>query len=95
MNAVVTGAGTGIGRAIALRLAADGHSLGLLARNLDALNATAEAAREAGAPRVHTAACDIRDRAAVDRTMEALCGYSILSNLSCQLQSTFNIRSGK
>ena len=81
MNAVVTGAGTGIGRAIALRLAADGHSLGLLARNLDALNATAEAAREAGAPRVHTAACDIRDRAAVDRTMEALA--QALGGLHC------------
>ena len=81
MNAVVTGAGTGIGRAIALRLAADGHSLGLLARNVDALDATAESARKAGAPTVHTAACDIRDRAAVDRTMGAL--SDAMGGLNC------------
>ena len=81
MNAVITGAGAGIGRAIALRLAADGHSLGLLARNIDALNATAEAAREAGAPRVHSAACDIRNRAAVDRTVETLADS--LGGLNC------------
>ena len=63
---IVTGAGTGIGRAIALRLAADGHALGLMARNTDRLEATASAAREAGAHDVTVHACDIQDQAAVN-----------------------------
>jgi 3-oxoacyl-[acyl-carrier protein] reductase len=40
-HVVVTGAGRGIGKAIALRLARDGARLSLLARGVDALDATA------------------------------------------------------
>ena len=43
-HVVVTGAGRGIGRAIALRLAEEGARLSLLARGRDALDATAAAA---------------------------------------------------
>lgn len=46
--AVVTGGGRGIGRAIALGLAAEGATVALLARSEDELEATAAAAREAG-----------------------------------------------
>ena len=62
-HVVVTGAGTGIGRAVARRLAAEGASVTLLARDRKRLEATA-AMLEAPA---HVASCDIRDRAKVDR----------------------------
>jgi NAD(P)-dependent dehydrogenase (short-subunit alcohol dehydrogenase family) len=59
---VVTGAGRGIGRAIALRLAQEGARLSLLARRVDALQATAEQIGGAFVAQV-----DIRDAAQVDR----------------------------
>ena len=62
-HVVVSGAGTGIGRAVAHRLAADGAALTLLARGAERLQETA--AQLDGAS-VHLAPCDIRDRAAVD-----------------------------
>ena len=61
-HVVVTGAGRGIGRAIALRLAAEGARLSLLARGLDGLEATA-----ADAGGAFAAAVDIRDEAQVER----------------------------
>ena len=65
-HVVVTGAGTGIGRAIALRLARDGAAVTLLARGRERLEATAAAAT--GPTRVE--ACDIRDRAEVEGAVE-------------------------
>ncbi len=59
----VSGAGTGIGRAIAERLASEGATLSLLGRNLERLEATKNAL---GGARVSVSSCDIRDRAAVD-----------------------------
>lgn len=59
--AVVTGAGTGIGRAIALRLAAQGAAVGLMGRRSAPL---AEVAAQAGPARV--VAADVSRRAAVD-----------------------------
>ena len=64
-HVVVTGGGRGIGRAIAERLAADGATLTLLARDLERLRAVAD---ELGAG---AAACDIRDRAQVDAAFAA------------------------
>ncbi len=65
-HVVVSGAGTGIGRAIALRLAREGASVTLLAREKARLEETA-AAIEGTA---HVETCDIRQRRRVDRAME-------------------------
>jgi len=64
---VVTGAGSGIGRAIALRLAADGVAVSLVGRRREPLAATAVdiGGRTAIVP------CDIRDREAVDQALGA------------------------
>jgi len=66
-HAVVTGAGTGIGRAIALRLASEGARLSLLARDRPKLEKTAREIRAAGGTEALALALDIRDRAAVER----------------------------
>lgn len=57
---VITGAGTGIGRAIAVRLAAEGAQLVLLGRRRGLLEETA--ARSGG----RVVPCDVRDKASVD-----------------------------
>jgi NAD(P)-dependent dehydrogenase (short-subunit alcohol dehydrogenase family) len=65
-HVVVTGAGRGIGKAIALRLAHDGATLSLLARGTDALEQTA--AEIDGA---FVRGVDIRDAAQVDAAFAA------------------------
>ena len=65
-HVVVTGAGRGIGKAIALRLARDGARLSLLARGEDAL---AQTAAEIGGAFVH--GLDIRDGVQVDAAFAA------------------------
>jgi NAD(P)-dependent dehydrogenase (short-subunit alcohol dehydrogenase family) len=62
---VVTGAGTGIGRAIARRLDRDGASLTLLARDRGRLAETAALLEQP----THVVSCDIRDRGRVERAV--------------------------
>ena len=62
-HVVVTGAGTGIGRAIAERLSRDGARVTLLARTRERLDETAAAL----AGPVHVAVCDIREQRDVER----------------------------
>ncbi len=64
-HVVVTGAGKGIGRAVAERLAADGASVTLMARRRDRLE---ETAARLGGP-VHVAPCDIRERGEIERAV--------------------------
>lgn len=64
---LVTGAGTGIGRAIALRLAGEGARLSLLARHRDRLQQTSDEIERQGGAMPLLLELDIRDRAAVDR----------------------------
>jgi len=71
-HTVVTGAGTGIGRAIALRLAREGAQLSLLARDAAKLADTARAIRDVGGAAATVLALDIRDAALVDRRFAEL-----------------------
>jgi 3-oxoacyl-[acyl-carrier protein] reductase len=59
-NAVVTGASAGIGRAIALKLAEEGASLALCARNMERLKETAELVEQSGA-KARCYAVDVSD----------------------------------
>src|SRR4051812_43308574 len=68
-HVVVTGAGTGIGRAIALRLAAEGARVSLLARDAARLEATAARIVAAGGDAPHVDRCDIRVAADVERAV--------------------------
>jgi NAD(P)-dependent dehydrogenase (short-subunit alcohol dehydrogenase family) len=61
--AVVTGAGTGIGRAVALALLADGYAVALAGRRLDALQATAS--MSAAGSRALPVATDVSQPASV------------------------------
>ncbi len=68
-HVIVTGAGTGIGRAIALRLASEGASVSLFARDAARLLETAEAVRSSGV-RACVVPGDVRERARVDAAFD-------------------------
>src|SRR5690349_7866138 len=81
--AIVTGAGSGIGRATALALLREGYSVALAGRRPDALAETAALAGEAG-PRALAVPTDVTDPASVrglfERTREAFGRLDLLFN---------------
>jgi short-subunit dehydrogenase len=63
-NVVITGASSGIGRSLALMLAKEGRTLGLIGRNAEALSSLAAKCRQAGAI-VELGEIDVRDCASL------------------------------
>jgi NAD(P)-dependent dehydrogenase (short-subunit alcohol dehydrogenase family) len=71
-TALITGASRGIGRAIAEAFAAAGADLVLNARDAAKLGEVADELRAAHGVNVHTAPCDVTDRAAVRAMVDGL-----------------------
>lgn len=71
--AIITGAGQGIGRAFALRLAACGHPVAVVDVHADKAEAVADEVRDAGG-RALALACDVADETAVQAMVEAVSG---------------------
>ncbi|MFB6359998.1 MAG: SDR family NAD(P)-dependent oxidoreductase [Halobacteriales archaeon] len=80
---VVTGASSGIGRAVAEQFAAAGAPLAICSRTADNIEPVADSIREAGGEAI-AVECDVRERAAVeafiDETVETLGGIDVLVN---------------
>lgn len=68
----ITGGGTGLGRAMALRFSELGADLALSGRREEPLRETAKTIGAAGGAAA-VACCDVRDPAAVDAALERLC----------------------
>ena len=66
MIAVVTGAGSGVGRAIALKFAREGWNVALISRRSETLSETLALAPEESRDRLASFACDVSDAAAVE-----------------------------
>lgn len=81
--ALVTGAGQGIGRAIALRLASDGADIAIADLNEDQMKTAADEVRALGR-KATTVRADVSDRnevfAAVDHAHKELGGFDIIVN---------------
>lgn len=81
---VITGASAGIGAAVALRLAGDGHNLVLAARRKEALDAVSREAQGRGAPRALAVVTDVTKRTDIERlsaaAIDAFGGYDVWIN---------------
>lgn len=69
--AVVTGAGSGVGRAVALKLAAAGWRVAILGRRVEALQETIRLAGHDGT-RITAYGCDVSDAPAIEATGERI-----------------------
>ena len=92
--AAITGAGSGIGRALALNLAGRGCALAIADWRSETLEETAELARVAGAQAVSMHVCDVSDSAAVEGyAADALAAHGgvhlLINNAGVALGGTF------
>lgn len=69
--ALVTGASQGLGKAIAVALAANGAKVACVARNREKLAETVATIQQLGG-QAEAFACDVRDRASVDQTVDGI-----------------------
>jgi NAD(P)-dependent dehydrogenase (short-subunit alcohol dehydrogenase family) len=70
-TAVITGAGSGVGRAVALKFAGEGWNVALVSRRSETLSETIALARPEARDRLAPFACDVSDAAAVAAMGEA------------------------
>jgi NAD(P)-dependent dehydrogenase (short-subunit alcohol dehydrogenase family) len=77
--ALVTGAGRGIGRSVALALAQAGAEVWLISRTESEIESAAHAIRTAGG-RAHWAVCNVTDAAAIAQTVAKIPSLDILVN---------------
>src|SRR3954468_11225941 len=76
-TALITGASSGIGAALARELAGRGHGVTLVARSEDKLRALAEELASKHGVRAEAGACDATDPAARDRLAEQVEGAGL------------------
>jgi len=70
--AVVTGASDGLGKQISLKLAKEGASLALVARNEEKLNEVKKEAEKLGSPKVICYPCDIQDKEQIKKIVQKI-----------------------
>jgi uncharacterized protein len=90
-RALITGAGSGIGRELALRFGTAGGTLALVGRRADALEDTATQVRARGGT-AHVIPADLADRSAPDRVVAAAVEH--LGGLDVLVNNAGNVRAG-
>lgn len=70
--AIVTGASDGIGKQVSLKLAKEGVSLALIARDQTRLNKVKAESLKLGSPKVESYVCDISDKVEVKKTINKI-----------------------
>lgn len=97
---VVTGGSSGLGRALAERIATRGGKLAIIARDAAKLDAAASALRRAGAAQVLACPCDVADEARVLAAFERIRGelgtpWMVINSAGVLLEGYFHEQSAR